>query len=291
MNGTVLLFILSYMSTISLISLLTGLYINIDFYSLWEYTFSAGAVQTVPVFCIFENKKRIILQNIVIILTKYSRMDLVDIRRIRMKSHVYKTALVILMLSFVSFAGCTTVVTDVNDILGSDRNSGELGIPVNYNKDYVEVAYNPSSAAEEETEEDAVSDTEDETKESDNNDKEDSRENDKDLKSGDDEKDSDSEETEEDTEEESDENSDNPDEDLEDESEEDTDEEEKEDDLNASMASDNFDAEFYAATYPDVVAVFGNSPEALYKHYLDYGKAEGRSCNAEEYALLNESTE
>ena len=72
---------------------------------------------------------------------------------------------------------------------------------------------------------------------------------------------------------------------------EDTEDDNEESDLNASMAEENFDAEFYAATYPDVVAVFGNSPEALYKHYLDYGKAEGRSCNAEEFALLNESSD
>ena len=66
-------------------------------------------------------------------------------------------------------------------------------------------------------------------------------------------------------------------------------EENGESDLNASMAEDNFDAEFYARTYPDVVAVFGDSAEALYKHYQDYGKAEGRSCNEEEFALLNET--
>ena len=89
--------------------------------------------------------------------------------------------------------------------------------------------------------------------------------------------------------EDSDEDPDEDEEDADSEEEEDEEEESEEDDLNASMASDNFDAEFYANTYPDVVAVFGSSPEALYKHYLDYGKAEGRSCNAEEYALLNES--
>ena len=50
-----------------------------------------------------------------------------------------------------------------------------------------------------------------------------------------------------------------------------------------------FDAEFYASTYPDVVNVLGNSPEALYKHYKDYGKAEGRCANAEEYARINET--
>ena len=37
-----------------------------------------------------------------------------------------------------------------------------------------------------------------------------------------------------------------------------------------------FDAEFYAKTYPDVVDALGNSESALYSHYVNYGKAEGR---------------
>ncbi len=37
-----------------------------------------------------------------------------------------------------------------------------------------------------------------------------------------------------------------------------------------------FDAEFYAKTYPDVVAALGSSESALYSHYVNYGKAEGR---------------
>lgn len=37
-----------------------------------------------------------------------------------------------------------------------------------------------------------------------------------------------------------------------------------------------FDAEFYAATYPDVVQAFGTDEAALYNHYVAYGKAEGR---------------
>ncbi len=37
-----------------------------------------------------------------------------------------------------------------------------------------------------------------------------------------------------------------------------------------------FDAEFYAKTYPDVVAVLGTDAAALYKHYQTYGKKEGR---------------
>lgn len=45
------------------------------------------------------------------------------------------------------------------------------------------------------------------------------------------------------------------------------------------IVPDTFDVEFYARTYPDVVEVFGDSPEALYKHYLDYGLAEGRMAS------------
>jgi len=37
-----------------------------------------------------------------------------------------------------------------------------------------------------------------------------------------------------------------------------------------------FDAEYYAAAYPDVVAVFGNNADLLYMHYQLCGKAEGR---------------
>lgn len=38
-----------------------------------------------------------------------------------------------------------------------------------------------------------------------------------------------------------------------------------------------FDAEYYASHNPDVVAAFGDDPEALLNHYLMYGKAEGRN--------------
>ena len=37
-----------------------------------------------------------------------------------------------------------------------------------------------------------------------------------------------------------------------------------------------FDPDYYAANNPDVVAVIGTSPEALYQHYLSYGRMEGR---------------
>ncbi len=42
-----------------------------------------------------------------------------------------------------------------------------------------------------------------------------------------------------------------------------------------------FDAKYYAETYPDVVAVFGNSEDALFGHYLRCGMYEGRDASAE----------
>ncbi len=41
-------------------------------------------------------------------------------------------------------------------------------------------------------------------------------------------------------------------------------------------AASGFDAAFYAASYPDVAAVFGNDSQALLNHYLTYGIKEGR---------------
>lgn len=37
-----------------------------------------------------------------------------------------------------------------------------------------------------------------------------------------------------------------------------------------------FDAEFYAQIYPDVVEVFGTDADAMYQHYVKYGRNEGR---------------
>lgn len=48
-----------------------------------------------------------------------------------------------------------------------------------------------------------------------------------------------------------------------------------------------FDAEFYAEKYPDVKAVFGNDEAALYNHYVQYGKAEGRQATATAVAGKN----
>lgn len=53
-----------------------------------------------------------------------------------------------------------------------------------------------------------------------------------------------------------------------------------------------FDADYYADTYPDVVAEAGTDPVILYQHYVNFGKAEGRSAtnpaDAEEVARMQE---
>ena len=41
-----------------------------------------------------------------------------------------------------------------------------------------------------------------------------------------------------------------------------------------------FDATFYAAAYPDVVAAIGNDAELLYQHYVNSGMLEGRQPSA-----------
>lgn len=41
-----------------------------------------------------------------------------------------------------------------------------------------------------------------------------------------------------------------------------------------------FDAAYYAATYPDVAAVFGNDPDKLFAHYITLGRSELRRPNA-----------
>ena len=41
---------------------------------------------------------------------------------------------------------------------------------------------------------------------------------------------------------------------------------------------DWFDAAYYAANNADVVAALGSSPEALYSHYTQFGKGEGRAA-------------
>lgn len=51
--------------------------------------------------------------------------------------------------------------------------------------------------------------------------------------------------------------------------------------IQARAAEEDFDPVFYAETYPDVVAVIGTDAEALYNHYINNGKAEGRLTHAE----------
>lgn len=41
-----------------------------------------------------------------------------------------------------------------------------------------------------------------------------------------------------------------------------------------------FNAEFYVGRYPELQAFFGNNPDALLKHFIDYGMKEGRVGNA-----------
>lgn len=43
-----------------------------------------------------------------------------------------------------------------------------------------------------------------------------------------------------------------------------------------AASSADFDAAYYARTYPDVVAALGTNADVLYQHYVQYGKAEGR---------------
>ena len=208
-----------------------------------------------------------------------------------MKNCLAKTVLVALAISVLSLFGCKTIVTDVNAEMEAIYPDADLGIPVNYNENYIEVAYNPSAAPSEDTEDQVKED--DKSVENTETVSEIIKDEEEDvLTTYEDETDSEDEEdiAEEDGEETDGEETDGEDADSEDGNDSDTEDNEENDesDLNASMAEDNFDAEFYARTYPDVVAVFGDSAEALYKHYQDYGKAEGRSCNEEEFALLNE---
>lgn len=48
----------------------------------------------------------------------------------------------------------------------------------------------------------------------------------------------------------------------------------------SSVTKKNFDAKAYADTYPDLKAAFGYDKNALWNHYISYGKAEGRTVTA-----------
>jgi len=212
-----------------------------------------------------------------------------------MKNCALKTAVAALAFSVLTLFGCETVVTDVNAEMAAMYPDEDLGIPVNFNENYIEVAYNPSAGPAEDIEaEDESEKVEEKTTENTEGVVEDEPESNEDeLTVSEDETESeDGDAEDEDTEEDADSEDEESEEDSDEESETDGEvaEEDSDSDLNSSMAEENFDAEFYARTYPDVVAVFGDSAEALYKHYQDYGKAEGRSCNDEEFALLNETS-
>ena len=76
-----------------------------------------------------------------------------------MKSRIAKTAVVALAISVLVFFGCETIVTDVNAEMEAIYPNADLGIPVNYNENYIEVAYNPQ-AVHSDTEEEQVNEDE-----------------------------------------------------------------------------------------------------------------------------------
>ena len=51
---------------------------------------------------------------------------------------------------------------------------------------------------------------------------------------------------------------------------------------------DTFDADLYAARNADVVAAYGNDPAALFQHYQDFGRSEGRVGNQREIEAREE---
>lgn len=52
------------------------------------------------------------------------------------------------------------------------------------------------------------------------------------------------------------------------------------------LTSLTFDADYYYNTYPDLQTALGNDYNRLYRHYLDFGMAEGRSGSAEFNCLV-----
>lgn len=49
--------------------------------------------------------------------------------------------------------------------------------------------------------------------------------------------------------------------------------------VSAAGLRDVFNAKYYADSYPDLKAAFGDNEEALYKHFIDYGLKENRQMN------------
>ena len=60
--------------------------------------------------------------------------------------------------------------------------------------------------------------------------------------------------------------------------------------VTSHVKADGFDANFYAQKYPDVVAVVGTDPAALYQHYVTFGCNEGRSQNQQEDSAKYQAT-
>ena len=52
------------------------------------------------------------------------------------------------------------------------------------------------------------------------------------------------------------------------------------------LTSLTFDVDYYYNTYPDLQAAFGYDYNSLYRHYVDFGMAEGRSGSAEFNCLV-----
>ena len=52
-----------------------------------------------------------------------------------------------------------------------------------------------------------------------------------------------------------------------------------------------FDAEYYAQMYPDVVAALGTSADAMYQHYVTFGRSEGRLAYNGDQPLSVETTQ
>lgn len=218
----------------------------------------------------------------------------------------------------ISFAGCETVVTDVTSMVSAQRSEELTGTIVDTSETIyvaqtseagnaetdVEEERQLASADEEVKETDEIKTTKEETKDSkEQTDKEDTEKESEDTQKTQESDTTDNDETAED------ETDDSKEEDAEENSEEDkqTEEDSKESEETEGqdeesenqegdgneeeplLVPDDFDAEFYATTYPDVVNVYGNSAEALYRHYLYYGQAEGRAKNASEYNLTHEA--
>lgn len=233
--------------------------------------------------------------------------------------HIYKfTTLAASAAMILSLVGCGTVVTDVSAMVRADRQEELQGtlVDVSNTTNVVSSANNAveekddttelTELAKEDTKEEETSKEEvkEDTSKANEEDKETDKEEeaDKDKETEKDEDSNKDEDSDNDENKDLEEADDNKQEELED-NQEDTNSQETEQTGDATEGNvDNeeptqpateipgdFDANFYAQAYPDVVAVFGDSPDILYKHYIDYGQAEGRSKNEAEFALVHEN--